>query len=82
MYVVEHYWHSMARRFGEANIPWYNRFEYFTSEKASQVGCNLLREGGAVIVHRQQNSLDGEGGVDRAAEAHERVEQLGDTLKS
>jgi hypothetical protein len=81
MNVVKHYGHSMARRFGQANISWYHRFKYLATEKASQVGSNLFRESGAVIVHRQQNALDCEGGVDRSPEPHQRVEQLRDALK-
>jgi hypothetical protein len=67
MNVVEHYGHSVARRFGKANISRYHGLEYLTAEEASQVGSDLLRESGAVIVHCQQDALDGEGRVDRAA---------------
>jgi hypothetical protein len=66
----------MTWRFGETNISRDHRFEDLTAEEASQVGSDLLRESGAVIVHCQQNALDGEGRVDRSAKAHERVEQF------
>ena len=74
MNVIEHYGHSMARRFGKANISRYHCFEHLAAEEASQVGSHLFRKRSAVIVHRQQNALDGEGGIDRASESHKRVE--------
>jgi len=81
MDVVEYHGHTVAWRFGETNVSRYHRLEYLTAEEASQVGGDLLRESGAVVVHRQQDSLYGERGIDRAAQTHERIEQLRDSLE-
>ncbi len=59
MYVVEHYWHAVAWRFSQANISWNYSLEDLRSEKAAKVGSNLLRERGAVVVHRKQDALNG-----------------------
>jgi len=71
----------MAWRFGKSNISRYNRLEYLTTEETSEVGGNLLRKSGAIVVHRQQNALDSEGRVNGAAETHKRIEQLGNAFK-
>ena len=74
MNVVKHHGHPVAGRFGETNVSRYHCLEYLTAEEASQVGGDLLRKSGAVVVHRQQDSLYGERRIDRAAQTHERIE--------
>jgi hypothetical protein len=80
MYVVEHYRHSVARSFGQPNISWYDGFKHLRTEKTAQIGGNLLRQSCAVIVHREQDTFDREGRIDRAPETHERVEQFRNAL--
>ncbi len=77
MYVVEHYWHAVAWRFCQAYISRNDGFEDLCTEKAAKIGGYLLRECGAVVVHREENAFDGERRIDGAAEAHQRVEKLG-----
>jgi hypothetical protein len=76
MNVVEYHGHPVAWSFGETNISRYHRLEYLAAEEASQVGRDLLRESRAIIVHCQQDSLYSERRIDRAAQTHERIEQL------
>src|SRR5271156_2770437 len=43
MYVVEHYWHPVARRFCQTYISRNDRLEYLRTEEAAKVGGYLLR---------------------------------------
>ena len=58
MYVVEHYWLSVAWGFGQANISRNDGFEDLRAEEAAKVGGDLFRERGAVVVHREQDAFD------------------------
>jgi hypothetical protein len=77
MYVVEHYWHSMAGCLCQPYVSRNDRFEHLCAEKAAKVGGDLLGKRGAIVIHREQDALYGEGWVDRAPEAHQRVEKFG-----
>jgi hypothetical protein len=80
MYVVEHHGHSVAWCLGQTDIPRDDGLEYLRPEKAPKIGGHLFRKSRAVVVHREENTLDCERWIDRSADAHERVEQLGDAL--
>lgn len=82
MYVVEYDGLSMARSFREANISGDDGLENLGTEEASKIGSHLFREGRAVVIHRQQDALDGERRIDGAAEAHKGIEKFGNTLES
>jgi hypothetical protein len=81
MYVVEHYWHAVTRSFGEPYIARYDSFEYLGSEETTEICGNLLGQGGAIVVHREQNTFDGKIWIDCSAKTHQRVEELGDSLE-
>jgi len=76
MYVVEHYRHAVAWRFGKPNIAWDDGFKDLGTEKAAEVGGNLLRQRGAVVVHGKKDAFDRERRIDRSAKAHEGIEEL------
>ena len=76
MYVVEHHWHAMAGGFGQSHISGNHRFEYLSAEKTPKIGRNLLRKGGPVIVHREENALDRERWIDCASKTSKRVQEF------
>ncbi len=81
MYVVEYYRHPVAWCFGQADVSRYYGFKDLGPEKPAEVGRNLLRQSGPVVIHCKQNPLDRERRIYRAAQAGERIEQFRDTLK-
>ena len=81
MYVVEDDGHAVARCFGQTDIPRNYALEHLRTEETSEIGRDLFRERGAVVIHRQQNSFDCERRVDCAAQSRQRIEQLGNTLE-
>jgi hypothetical protein len=74
MYVVEHYRHSVARGLGKTDIARYDGFKDLSAEEAAEIGCDLLRQRGAVVVHREKNAFDCQRWIDRTAQAHQGVE--------
>jgi len=70
MYVVKYHGLSMARSLGKAHIPGNYGFEDLRSEEAPQIGRYLLGQGGSVVVHGEQNTLDREGRIDGATKPH------------
>ncbi|HEY4839768.1 MAG TPA: hypothetical protein VIH72_14225 [Candidatus Acidoferrales bacterium] len=64
----------MTWSLGQTNIPWNHGREDLCAEEAAQVGGNLTRERGALVVHGEQDALDAERGIQRAANAHQRIE--------
>jgi hypothetical protein len=77
MYIVKHYRHPVAGSFGQPDIPGDDAFKYLRSEEAPQVSRYLFGKCRSVIVHCQKNALDAQCRVNRSAQAHERIEQLG-----
>jgi hypothetical protein len=74
MYVVEQYWHAVARSFCQAHVPGNYRLEHLGSEKAAEIGRHLLRERRPVVVHRKKNSFYRQGRINGPAETHQRIE--------
>ena len=74
MYVVEYHWHSVAWGFRKADISRDDALKDLRPEEAPQIGGDLLRERGAIIIHRKQNPLDREGWIDGAAKSRQRVQ--------
>jgi hypothetical protein len=81
MYVVEHYWHSVAWCFCEANISRNYCLKHLCAKKAAKVGGDLLRERGAIIVHREKNPLYREGRINCSAQSHQRIQKLGNAFQ-
>ncbi len=71
----------MTWSLGQANVSWNHRSEYLSAEEAAQVGGNLARERGALVVHGEQDAFDAQRRIERAANAHERVQQFGDAFE-
>ena len=63
MHVVEYHRHSVAWRLGQTDISWDYAFKDLRTKEAPQIGSNLLRKRGAVVVHREENALDRERGL-------------------
>lgn len=80
MYVVEYYWHSVARGFSQPDISRNYGIKYLSPEKTSQVGRHLFGERRSVIVHRQKNSLDRERWINSTPDPHEGVQKFGNAL--
>src|ERR1700723_3045385 len=76
MYVVKHYWLTMARRLCQSYVPRNYGLVDLRPKEASKVSCHLLRERGSIVVHREQDALDSQRRVDGAPQSHERIEQL------
>ena len=74
MYVVEQNWHAMTWSLGEAYVSRDDAFENLSAKETPQIGRHLLRERSSIVVHRQQNTLDRQGGINSTAKAHERIE--------
>jgi len=67
--------------FGQPDVPWNDGREYLRAEEASQVGGNLARKRGALVVHGEQDTFYAQRRIQRAANPHQRVEQLGDAFE-
>ncbi|MFZ0736705.1 MAG: hypothetical protein WBL70_01495 [Candidatus Acidiferrales bacterium] len=81
MYVVEQYRLSVAWRFRQADIPRNNRFKDLGAEEASEVRSDLFRQRRTIIVHGEEDALDGKRRIYAAAEPHEGVEKFGYSLE-
>src|ERR1700733_3196059 len=82
MNVVKNDGLAEARRLREAHISRYQSLEDLGAEKTAQIGGDLARERGSLVIHRQKNAFDLEFRIQRATDAHQRVEQLGDAFQS
>jgi hypothetical protein len=80
MNVVEYNWHAVARCLGQPHVSWNYALKDLSAKEAPQIGRYLLRKSGSVVVHRQKDTFDLEGWVHRAAQAHERIEEVGNSL--
>ena len=71
----------MTGRFGEADVARNDGLEELFAEEVAEVLGDLLGEVGAVVVHGQQDALDGDVGIEGGAYAFERGDELGDAFK-
>lgn len=71
----------MTRCFGEADVSRNDRRENLRAEETSQVGGDLARERGALIVHGEQDAFNSERGIERPANTHQSVKQFGDAFE-
>src|SRR4029077_12646607 len=81
MYVVKHHWLSVAWRLRQAHVTWDHGREHLGSKEAAQVRGDLARERCPFVVHREKYAFNLERGIDASAQAHQRVEELGDALE-
>lgn len=72
---------SETRRLGEADASRDDRLEDLAFEELAQIGLDLAGEVGAVVIHREENALDGEGGIKGFFEAIDGVHQLRDSFQ-
>ena len=70
----------MAWRFGQADISWDYALEDLIPEEAAEIGGDLFRECGAVVIHGQENTFDLEISIDRPADTHVGIKELGHAL--
>src|SRR5579859_6169070 len=68
--VVENYRLSMTRGFREADVSGNHCGEHLRAEETPKICGDLLRQRRAVVIHGEQNALDSERGINRAAQAH------------
>jgi hypothetical protein len=81
MYVVEENWHPVTRGLGESDVSRDDGPKNLCTEEAAKIGRYLLGQGGAVIIHGEENTLDGKGRIDRASQSHQGVKELGNTFQ-
>src|SRR5437879_3939070 len=82
VYIVKNNRLAETGRFRQANIAWDYALEDLAAKERAQVVGYLARERGALVIHGQQNALDFQVGIQRASDAHQRIEQLGYTFQS
>ncbi len=66
----------MTRRFGQADIARDHRGKYLSAEETAQIGGDLSGEGGPLVIHCEEDSLDGEIRIESSADPHQRVKEL------
>ena len=66
----------MAGCLGQPYVPWNYALEDLRPEKASEVCSHLAGERGSLVIHRQNDPLDGQSRVERPANSHQCVEKL------
>ncbi len=76
MYVVEDDWFSVAGCFGQAYVPWYYGGEDLCPKEAAKVRGDLAGERCTLVIHGQQDTLDGQVGIQCSADPHQRVEEF------
>src|SRR5262249_47930792 len=79
--VVEHDWLSEAGSFTEPDVPGNDGPENLVFEVRLDILHHLLRKSRSLVVHREEDSLDLQGGVQRGADSAERPDQLGHALE-
>src|SRR5438876_8400480 len=68
-------------RFREPHIARNHAFEDLRSKEAAQIRCYLARERSPLVIHGKQDSFDFEAGIERAPDAHQGIQQLGNALQ-
>jgi len=66
----------MARSFRQTDIARDQRGKYLSAEKTAQIGGDLPGEGGPLVIHCKEDSLDGEIRIESSADSHQRIEEL------
>ncbi len=81
MNVVEEYRFSVARSLGQADVAGNDRGEDLGAEEASKIGGYLAGKDCTVVIHGEEDSFNREGWVECSADAHQGVEELGDSFE-
>ncbi len=81
MNVVEEDRFSVAGSLGQADIAGNNCREDLCAEEASQICSYLAGEGCALVIHGEEDSFNRQGWVECAADAHQGVQELGDSFE-
>src|ERR1700687_6122690 len=68
-------------RFREADIAGNHALKDWCSEETAQIRGNLTGKTRPLIIHRKQDPFDFEGWIEGAPDAHQRVQQLRNTLQ-
>src|SRR5262245_27650578 len=71
----------MAWRFSEPYVPRNDRREDLRSEKVSEIGCDLRREIGPLVEHRQKKSFHRKAGIEIPPDLDEGIPELRDTFE-
>lgn len=82
MNVVEQNGLAVAGSFGEPHIPRNHAFEDLRAKETSEIGSDLARESRSLVIHSEDDALDGEGRIERSANTHQGIEQLGNAFES
>src|SRR5579862_227762 len=80
-YVVEYDWLSVAWRLGQLYVTRDHRRENLRTEETPEIRGDLARECCALIVHGEQDALNSKRWIQRAADPHQCVQQLGDAFE-
>lgn len=70
-----------ARGFGEPDVPGDDGLEDFRPEIFARIGGDLPGEIEACVVHRQEDAVDGEVGVDAPLDHVDRAQELGESFE-
>src|SRR5579862_8060391 len=66
----------------QANIARNYGLENLSAEETAQIGCDLTRERGPLVIHRQKNAFDLKLRIECAPDAHQCVEKLRNAFES
>src|ERR1700722_12662845 len=69
-------------RLRQPNIARNYRLEDLSTEETAEISSNLARKRGSLVIHRQKNAFDLEFRIQRAPDAHKRVEKLRNAFES
>src|SRR5215475_13713498 len=81
VYIIENNRLTETWRFCEANIARNHALEDLGTKETAQICRNLARKSGALVVHCEQDSFNFEAGIERAADAHQGVQQFRDAFE-
>src|ERR1700747_1054971 len=82
MNIVENDRFSETWRFRQAHIARNYAFEDLCAEECAQVRCDLPGKRGSLVVHRKQDPLNFQTGIERAPDAYQGIQKLRDTFQS
>ena len=71
----------MARRFTEFHVPGNDRVEDLLFEEVAHITSDRLTKVGAIVVHREEHTLDVECGIHPTAHSTHRPDEIGETFE-
>src|SRR6266699_6627908 len=81
MNVVKYDWLSVTGCFGQSHVSGNYTVENLSAKKTPEVGGNLTRECCPIIVHGQDDSLNGQTRIERATDSHQSVQYFGNAFQ-